>query len=786
MPTDPRVTAAFRAMKVLGIKEVKVKPVLKKLLKLYERNWELIEAENYRVLADAIFDEEDSKVEEQKKRCNNADQEEENLVHHQPERPLKRLRLRHQEVQVSPTHNTSNTMLGDVAGIVLKRPKLEEDELPETSAQQQSQKMTEMLEFRAEPYPISPQHATRNKGKQLVLSKPLAPGERSDPVSPVAVQGKRYVSERVSNALCLKEPMTHPVAVVLPKPKVFDCHGLIIPKDEPFTDDMFDGDMPHYGVPIAMIHPDPLSKGELPVEKDEIGKKVGEDTSSQYIETESRANGPVALSSERRTNGEFAPSLQESSSELAVSTLGEVKLSLSCNSAVGRPDFHMPNLDDVIKLTEEKCLHSYKIIDPNFSVPKLLRHMCESFLELGTDSTDKSQDGSTNVIPTLSGLDDHVQGSKRTSFDDCVVSDQEKKSEDPECTKMCGLVVVPQCEPVPDDSRSFNDINDVTRGEERVRISWVNELNSEFPDPFRYIPHSLVFKNANLSFSLSKIGDENCCATCNGDCISGSVPCCCTRMTGSEFVYSSAGILKESFLDECISMTRHPPCLIYCKECPLERVKNDDCLEPCKGHLKRKFIKECWSKCGCSKQCGNRVVQRGITCNLQVYFTSEEKGWGLRTLEDLPKGTFVCEYVGEILTSMELYERTVKTAKSRKCSYPVILDADWSSKGSLMNGEALCLDASHYGNVARFINHRCLDANLIEIPVEVEIPDHHYYHLAFFTTRKVKAMEELTWDYGIDFNDIDQPIKPFQCQCGSRFCRNMKRSNRSRYMLRSS
>ncbi|XP_060667287.1 probable inactive histone-lysine N-methyltransferase SUVR1 isoform X3 [Ziziphus jujuba] len=723
MPTDPRVTAAFRAMKVLGIKEVKVKPVLKKLLKLYERNWELIEAENYRVLADAIFDEEDSKVEEQKKRCNNADQEEENLVHHQPERPLKRLRLRHQEVQVSPTHNTSNTMLGDVAGIVLKRPKLEEDELPETSAQQQSQKMTEMLEFRAEPYPISPQHATRNKGKQLVLSKPLAPGERSDPVSPVAVQGKRYVSERVSNALCLKEPMTHPVAVVLPKPKVFDCHGLIIPKDEPFTDDMFDGDMPHYGVPIAMIHPDPLSKGELPVEKDEIGKKVGEDTSSQYIETESRANGPVALSSERRTNGEFAPSLQESSSELAVSTLGEVKLSLSCNSAVGRPDFHMPNLDDVIKLTEEKCLHSYKIIDPNFSVPKLLRHMCESFLELGTDSTDKSQDGSTNVIPTLSGLDDHVQGSKRTSFDDCVVSDQEKKSEDPECTKMCGLVVVPQCEPVPDDSRSFNDINDVTRGEERVRISWVNELNS---------------------------------------------------------------ILKESFLDECISMTRHPPCLIYCKECPLERVKNDDCLEPCKGHLKRKFIKECWSKCGCSKQCGNRVVQRGITCNLQVYFTSEEKGWGLRTLEDLPKGTFVCEYVGEILTSMELYERTVKTAKSRKCSYPVILDADWSSKGSLMNGEALCLDASHYGNVARFINHRCLDANLIEIPVEVEIPDHHYYHLAFFTTRKVKAMEELTWDYGIDFNDIDQPIKPFQCQCGSRFCRNMKRSNRSRYMLRSS
>ncbi|KAI5421566.1 hypothetical protein KIW84_045110 [Lathyrus oleraceus] len=40
-------------------------------------------------------------------------------------------------------------------------------------------------------------------------------------------------------------------------------------------------------------------------------------------------------------------------------------------------------------------------------------------------------------------------------------------------------------------------------------------------------------------------------------------------------------------------------------------------LEPCKGHLKRKFIKECWSKCGCRNHCGNQIVQRGLTCNFQ-------------------------------------------------------------------------------------------------------------------------------------------------------------------------
>ncbi|KAI7998782.1 putative inactive histone-lysine N-methyltransferase SUVR2 [Camellia lanceoleosa] len=67
--------------------------------------------------------------------------------------------------------------------------------------------------------------------------------------------------------------------------------------------------------------------------------------------------------------------------------------------------------------------------------------------------------------------------------------------------------------------------------------------------------------------------------------------------------------------------TNHDPqkhCHFYCKECPLEISKNDDIIEPCKGHLVRKFIKECWWKCGCSKQCGNRMVQRGISCNLQV------------------------------------------------------------------------------------------------------------------------------------------------------------------------
>lgn len=90
----------------------------------------------------------------------------------------------------------------------------------------------------------------------------------------------------------------------------------------------------------------------------------------------------------------------------------------------------------------------------------------------------------------------------------------------------------------------------------------------------------------------------------------------------------------------------------------------------------------------------------------QVFMTSGGKGWGLRTLEALPKGAFVCEYVGEVLTNAELYYRVSQSPSNESPAYHVLLDADWGSEEVLNDEEALCLDAAHYGNVARFINHR--------------------------------------------------------------------------------
>ncbi|CAA2998119.1 probable inactive histone-lysine N-methyltransferase SUVR1 isoform X3 [Olea europaea var. sylvestris] len=769
MPPNPRVAKAFRAMKVMGISEDKVKPVLKDLLKLYDKNWELIEEESYRALADAIFEREEAEAAGPSKKISNNEAagpskkivnneqedylEEEALANEETVRPLKRLRLRHQEGQPS-SHTTSNASLPVTALIV---PKEEKDELPETHLLNQNKSPSTVDSPQANAgntlQVVASQSLAKNKGKQPVSPKALMVQERCDPSQPSGVDkskqktplrtepspashtmrprdkgkgtvspqtpsgGKRSVSERLSDAVRIKEPNVMPDIVVTPKEKTTASQALIKPKDEPITDEM-----PQLNISAAVIHPDPSNKGESSSRNVAVGENDGLESLELHSMLEKVTADGTAASEKTRNNGDLAI--------ISADALGATGLGFSSlNSSVS------PQFDEEVALPRTPLLP-----------------------------------------PPCHGEDDGTQSNNMDSGDD-----GEKRKDDTEDgfedTNSQSLVALQQHQLAPELIRPLHDVIDIAKGHERVVITLVNEVNNEFPPLFYYIPQSAVFQNASVNFSLACIGDSNCCSACFGDCLSNSTPCACAHETRGEFAYTADGLVKEEFLEECISMNHDPEkhCQVFCKECPVERSKTEDTIESCKGHLVRKFITECWWRCGCNKQCGNRVVQRGITCNLQVFMTLEGKGWGLRTLEDLPKGAFVCEYVGEILTYSELFDRVSKSSNGKGNSNPVLLDADWGSKAVRKDEEALCLDATDYGNVARFINHRCRDSNLVEIPVQVEIPDHHYYHLAFFTTRKVNAMEELTWDYGIDFDDHDHLVKPFRCQCGSNFCRNIKR-----------
>jgi len=174
-----------------------------------------------------------------------------------------------------------------------------------------------------------------------------------------------------------------------------------------------------------------------------------------------------------------------------------------------------------------------------------------------------------------------------------------------------------------DKKKSFRYVEDITKGSENIKISLLDETNSEDFPKFNYIPCNTMYQSANVNISLARIADEDCCSDCSGDCLSLSVPCACSQETGGEFAYTSQGLLSEKFLSDCMSMVKEPQHhhYVYCKECPIERTKNETKPEPCKGHLVRKFIKECWRKCGCDMHCGNRVVQRGLSRKLQVNYS---------------------------------------------------------------------------------------------------------------------------------------------------------------------
>lgn len=74
---------------------------------------------------------------------------------------------------------------------------------------------------------------------------------------------------------------------------------------------------------------------------------------------------------------------------------------------------------------------------------------------------------------------------------------------------------------------------------------------------------------------------------------------------------------------------------------------------------------------------------------------TRERGWGLRTLVDIKKGTLITEYRGEVISQQTCEERMRTVYKDQKNFY--FFD--------YRNGEVL--DASTKGSDARFINHSC-------------------------------------------------------------------------------
>ncbi|XP_028911602.1 histone-lysine N-methyltransferase SETDB1 isoform X1 [Ornithorhynchus anatinus] len=160
-------------------------------------------------------------------------------------------------------------------------------------------------------------------------------------------------------------------------------------------------------------------------------------------------------------------------------------------------------------------------------------------------------------------------------------------------------------------------IPDITAGREAVPLSCVNEIDATPPPRVAYsrerIPGKGVFINTACEFLVG-------CA-CRDGCRDKS-KCACHQLTAQATACTPGGQMNPNSgyqykrLEECL------PTGVY----------------------------ECNKRCRCDpNMCTNRLVQHGLQVRLQL-FKTQNKGWGIRCLDDIARGSFVCIYAGKILT----------------------------------------------------------------------------------------------------------------------------------------
>lgn len=152
----------------------------------------------------------------------------------------------------------------------------------------------------------------------------------------------------------------------------------------------------------------------------------------------------------------------------------------------------------------------------------------------------------------------------------------------------------------------------------------------------------------------------------------------------------------------------------------------------------------------CSSNCSNRRLQNRAFKKLEareVY----PKGHGLFTLEDIQPGDLVTEYLGDIVSQVDLEKRFALMA-DRKEHHMYVMQLK----------PKVFVDSRYRGSIARFYNHSCNPNCKLEVwSVNGRL------RLGIFATQSVSKNEELTIDYSWKLSG--RP--PTRCYCKSHNCR---------------
>lgn len=181
--------------------------------------------------------------------------------------------------------------------------------------------------------------------------------------------------------------------------------------------------------------------------------------------------------------------------------------------------------------------------------------------------------------------------------------------------------------------------------------------------------------------------------------------------------------------------------------CKPETNCGDNCLN-------RLVYTECSPEtCPCRESCQNTKIQRHIIAPGVEKFMTQQKGWGVQTKLPIKKGTYILEYVGEVVTEREFKERMATLYTSDIHHYCLHLDG------------GLVIDGHRMGSDCRFVNHSCApNCEMQKWSVN------GLSRMALFAMQDIEPGEELTYDYNFS---LFNPAEGQPCKCESEQCRGV-------------
>uniref|UniRef100_A0A914BUD5 Uncharacterized protein n=1 Tax=Acrobeloides nanus TaxID=290746 RepID=A0A914BUD5_9BILA len=185
-----------------------------------------------------------------------------------------------------------------------------------------------------------------------------------------------------------------------------------------------------------------------------------------------------------------------------------------------------------------------------------------------------------------------------------------------------------------------------------------------------------------------------------------------------------------------------------CKEDDAER------CGPKSGCINRALFSECPENCGQKNGvCLNHEVSNHQQKKVEIFRTSD-RGFGIKAKEPIPKGTFIGEYIGEVITEKEKNRRLEDIGRWGNIEAQFYI---------LMFDKKRYIDAQFKGNEMRYVNHSCEpNADVRQIRCK------RSFHMCLYSLRDINIDEEITFDYkmGKFLEDIPLPI----CRCKAETC----------------